>query len=61
MPISAVQTAILHRFGKMLGGDALGPVEIRDRASDLQHAVVGAGAEAHAADGHLEGSLARIV
>src|SRR5581483_9760046 len=35
-----------------------GPAQVGDRARDLQDAVVGAGGEAHASDGHLERPLA---
>ena len=45
----------------MLGSDRLGGVEIRDGAGDFEDAAVRAGAQSHAADGHLERSLAGVI
>ena len=60
-PIIAIQTAILDGFGEVLGGDGGGMIEVGDGAGDLEDAVVGAGGEAHAADGHFEGAFAGVV
>jgi hypothetical protein len=38
--INAIQAAVLHRLGQMLGGDALLPVQVRGGAGDLEDAVV---------------------
>lgn len=48
-------------LGHMLGGDRVLAVEVGDCACDFQDSVVGAGGEAHAADGHFEGAFAGVV
>ena len=53
VPIIAIQTAILHRFGHVLGGDGLGFAQVGDGARQFQNAVVRAGRESHAAHGHF--------
>ena len=60
-PVIAIQRAVLDGFGEVLGGDGGGLVEVGDGAGDFEDAVVGAGGEAHAADGHFEGALAGVV
>jgi hypothetical protein len=45
----------------MLGGDRLGGIEIGDGAGDFEDAVVRAGAQSHAADGHLKRALAGVI
>ena len=60
-PVIAVEAAVLNGFGEVLGGDGGGLIEIGDGSGDFEHAVVGAGGEAHAADGHFERALAGIV
>ncbi len=45
----------------MLGGDALGGIEIGNGAGDLQNAVVRAGGKTHPAHGHFENSFAGFV
>ena len=42
----------------MFRADAVRAVEVRDCARNLEDAVVGAGAQAHAADGHFQRPLA---
>jgi hypothetical protein len=39
LPIIPIQTPVLHRFGEMFRSDALGMVQIRDGAGDLQQAL----------------------
>ena len=58
MPIRAVEAAVLDCFGEVFGADVVGVIQVGDGAGDLEDAVVGAGAEAHAADGHFERALA---
>src|ERR1035441_5134613 len=60
-PVIAVEAAVLDGFGEVFGGDGGGFIEIGDGAGDFEDAVMGAGGEAHAADGHFEGALAGIV
>ena len=60
-PVIAVEAAVLDGFGKVLGGDGGGFIEVGDGAGNFEDAVVGAGGEAHASDGHFEGALAGIV
>src|ERR1035438_7382189 len=60
-PVITVEAAVLDSFGEVLGGDGGGFVEIGDGAGDFEDAVMGAGGEAHTADGHFEGALAGIV
>jgi hypothetical protein len=51
----------LNGFGEVLGGDALGPVEISDGAGSFEDAIMGARAQAHATHRHFEHSLASFV
>src|ERR1035437_3796938 len=60
-PVVAVEAAVLNGFGEVLGGHGGGVIEVGHGARDFEDAVVGAGGEAHAADGHFEGALAGIV
>jgi hypothetical protein len=60
-PVIAVEAAVLDGFGEVLGGDVGGMIEVGDGAGDFEDAVVGAGGEAHAADGHFEGAFAGII
>src|ERR1039457_1187173 len=60
-PIVAIQAPILHRFRQMLRADTVRAAEVRDGARHLEDAVVGAGAQAHAADGHFQRPLAGLV
>jgi hypothetical protein len=60
-PVITVEAAVLDGFGEVLGSDGGGLIEVGDGAGDFEDAVVGAGGEAHAADGHFEGALAGIV
>ena len=60
-PVIAVEAAVLDGFGEVLGGDGGGFIEVGDGAGNFEDAVVGAGGEAHASDGHFEGALAGIV
>jgi hypothetical protein len=61
LPVIAIQAAVLHGLGEVLGGDAFGVVEIRDGARDCENPVVRAGGKAEAAHGHFERALAGIV
>src|ERR1022692_4477256 len=61
VPIITIQTAILHRFRHVLGGDGLGFAQVGDGARQLEDAVVCAGRESHAAHGHFERALAGLV
>ena len=51
----------MDSFGEVFGGDGGGVIEVGHGPRDLEDAVVGAGGEAHAADGHFEGAFAGIV
>jgi len=61
VPVVPIQTPVLNGFGQMLGGDGLGAGEVGDGAGHFEDAVVGAGGEAKAADGHFERALARLL
>ena len=54
-PIAPVEAAVLDGFGDVFGGNSSGAGEVGDGAGDLEDAVVGAGAEAQAADGATRG------
>ena len=60
-PVVAVEAAVLNGFGEVLGEDLVAAVEIGDGAGYFEDAVVRPGAQAHAADGHFEGSLAGVI
>jgi hypothetical protein len=51
----------LDGFGDVFGGDVGGLGEVGDGAGDFEDAVMGAGGEAHAADGQLQGAFAGVV
>src|ERR1700761_5830720 len=53
-PVAAVERAVLNGFGDVLDGDAFGCVEVGDRASNLEDAVVRSSAEALLLHGALE-------
>ncbi len=61
VPVIAIKIAELHRFGQMLGGNVLGPVEVGDRSGHAQHAIMSARGKIHAADGHFECSFAALI
>ncbi len=61
VPVIPVEISELDRFGQMLGGDMLDPVEVGDRSGDAQHAIMGAGGKVHPANGHLESSFAALI
>src|SRR5438270_1768656 len=60
-PVIAVQAAVLYRLGQVLRRDLPGAAQVRDGARYLQNTVVSARGQAHAADGHFQSALARIV
>lgn len=61
MPVVPVQAPVLNCFGQMLGADTFTTVEIGDGTGHFEDPVVGASGKAHAAHGHLKGSLAGFV
>jgi len=60
-PVAPIEAPVLHRLGDVFGLNGFGSGNVRDGATDFENAVVGAGGEAEAADGHFEGALAGIV
>ena len=61
VPVIAIQAAILHRFGHVLGGDGLGFAQVGDSAGQFQDAVVRPRRKSQAPHGHLQGALAGVV
>ncbi len=61
MPVVSIQTPILDGLGQVLGGDAIGVIEVRNRPRDFQNAIMRAGAEAHSTNRHFERTLAGVV
>ena len=58
IPVGSVEAAVLHGLGEVFGADLFSSVEVGDGPCHFQDSVVGAGAEAHAPHGHLEGAFA---
>ena len=56
LDLRAVERPVLYGFGRVVDGDGVPAVEVRDRPRDFEHAVIPAGRESQPVDSLLEES-----